>query len=160
MTEDLEYNYYPLIFAKTKIFPGATSGEVVKILDLSYHFIVSIREEIVKSYWMNTYEYILKESIWKTKSVLSFGDFYKFSWIRNNIHCFFYDNYIWEIYRSQSFYKKFATENPDLDQKLKEIFNNKTHFHKLSRVHVRLLYRAYQIMISYDEVKTNNNLFS
>lgn len=160
MTEDLEYKYYPLIFAKTKIFPGATSGEVVKILDLSYYYIVSLRQEIVKSYWINTYEYILKESIWKSKSVLSFGDFYKFSWVRNNIHCFFYNNYIGEIYRSQSFYKKFASENPELDQKLKEIFYEKSSLHKLPRIHVKLLYQAYEIMLSYAEVKTNNDLFA
>lgn len=159
MSENLEYINNEPFSKQSIVYPGATSGEVVKILDLSYEYITSIRDEIELKYWTEWYEYLLRESIWKSKFLLLFDDFYEFPWVRNNIHCFFFENYVGEAYRSQDFYKKFARENSDLEKRLRKASNGKSIFHKKTQVHIEMLYKAYEIMFSYDEVWTNHNLF-
>lgn len=183
MNEIVEHQNYSE-FSRKILLPGATSEEVVSILEFSYEYITTLRQEIIQNYWIDTYIYLLKESIWKSKSLLSFEDFYEFPWVRNNIHCFFFENYVWNVYRSQEFYKKFASENLELDQRLKELYHRKRIIYKKSekenpelrhnlsydnrlnvykkyRAHIkmRLLYQAYKIMLSYDEVKSNHDLF-
>lgn len=183
MNEIVEHQNYSE-FSRKILLPGATSEEVVSILEFSYEYITTLRQEIIQNYWIDTYVNLLRESSWKSKSLLSFEDFYEFPWVRNNIQCFFYDNYVWEVYRSQGFYKKFASENPELDQRLKELYNrkriiykksekdklelgnslnydNRTNVYKKYHAHIKmiLLYQAYKIMHWYNEVKTNHDLF-
>lgn len=69
------------------------------------------------------------------------------------------ENSLGDIYRTQSLYKKFVSENPELDKKLKIIFNEKNRNQRKTRSEIRLLYRVYTIMFSYGEIRTNHDLF-
>lgn len=158
MNEIVEYQNYSE-FSRKILLPGATSEEVVSILEFSYEYITTLRQEIIQKYWIDTYDYVLRESIWRSKSLLSFDDFFDFISVRNNLHCYFMENSLGDIYRTQSLYKKFVSENPELDKKLKIIFNEKNRNQRKTRSEIRLLYRVYTIMFSYGEIRTNHDLF-
>lgn len=161
MSEDLEYKHYPAFSGKTKLFSWATSGEVVNLLDLSYEYITSLREKIIKQYGKDTYINVLRGSIWSSKSLLSFDDFYRYRDIKNNFINFFSNTLVYgfDIYQSRPIYKRFSRENPELNKKILEIFNEKIFSHKI-KYQAKLLYQAYCIMHSYDEVQTNHDLFA
>lgn len=145
--------------ARMQVLIWATASEAVNILELSYEYLSSHRDEIVERYGKNEYETYLKKSIWFSKSELTFADFLKYPDIRNNFYLFFIPNFIGDIYRTQPFYARFEKEQPKLARKLRDIYTSSDVFDKKKYGEMILLYKAYQIMLSYSEVKTNNDLF-
>ncbi len=161
-----EVPYYSLsgdpLITKPTIISGATSGEVVDILDLSYEYLTSMRHELIVEYGILWYEEILLNSIWQSKSIVSFSDFCEFPEIRQNFHLLFCPHGMsFPALSNQWFYKTFAqnNQNEELNNKLIGIFSKGSHFDERTLEDMRLLYQAYTIMISYDEVGSNHALF-
>ncbi len=63
------------------------------------------------------------------------------------------------MYRSQNMYKRFAEENPELNEKLFRAHENNTLSITKDESYLELLYSAYLIMRNYPEVMTNYDLF-
>ncbi len=110
----------------------------------------------------------LEERVAKTKDLLTFEEFVSSrktgTPIYNNLPALFYNyDMLSSILRGQDFFKKFETENPELEKSLTERLSAWAKGgHGLRDIPdeiLRDLYEAYKIMISYDEVALNNDLF-
>ncbi len=111
----------------------------------------------------------LEEKAAKTKELLSFEEFISGrktgTPIFNNFPALFL-NYgmLPEIVRGQGFFKKFQSENPELEKSLTERLSvwakDGGRSEDIPDEILRDLYEAYKIMLSYDEIKTNHDLFA
>ena len=158
--ESLSYEiHYRNSAPKFHTIIGATTSETVNLLECSYEYLISLRPYLISSYGRDAYEWLLVKSAWQAKSPILFSDFCEFYELRNNFFMFFFDNFIGEMYRTQWFYIRFASENNPLNTKLMEIFSKGPLWRNVTKKQKELLYEAYLIMIKYDEVKNNQSLF-
>lgn len=111
----------------------------------------------------------LEKRILETKELLTFEQFTSNRKngmkIYNNFPALFY-NYgmLSDALRDQEFFKRFRAENPELEESLTENCSrwSKESSSSLTDIPINILndlYRAYKIMLSYDEIKTNDDLF-
>ncbi len=158
-----EILYYSLgkqdLVLKPIVISLSTSREVVHILELPYENLTSMRDGLIVEYGILWYEEILLNSIWQSKSIVSFSDFCEFPNIKNNFHLLFSQSLFSDLLQTQHFYIRFAKEQPEIEKRLLEIFSKGSQFDERSSEDMALLYEAYTIMISYDEVATNHILF-
>ncbi len=129
--------------------------------DISYQEIIQKKEDFKEEFGLDQYKLLLRNIIWTSKVKISLEDFMleDFEGIRNNFYLFFFPNFIWNMYRSQNMYKRFAEENPELNEKLFRAHENNTLSITKDESYLELLYSAYLIMRNYPEVMTNYDLF-
>lgn len=102
-----------------------------------------------------------------TKEPLTFEEFRSLrssgGRIYNSFPALFYEEApLAKILREQTFFKKFQEENSELEKSLTEKLSElseKGQTSKFPEDIVKNLYKAYLIMLSYDEIKTSNDLF-
>ncbi len=129
--------------------------------DIPYELITQKRKDFEKEFWLDQYKLLLRNIIWTSKVKISLEDFMDkdLDGIRNNFYLFFFPNFIWDMYRSQNIYKRFAEENPELNEKLFRVHENNNLSVTKEESCLNLLYDAYLIMRQYPEVMTNYDLF-
>lgn len=122
-------------------------------------FSVQLDENSLKQ--KDIYEKFMERLIWKSKEVIEKEDFVNTE-VSNNFKCFFESWWNGDGFRKRPIYEKFAQENPELNEKLLEMY---THWDGQKKwwvdknIRKIVLYDAYVIMKQYSNSGTNFFLF-
>lgn len=138
-----------------------TSKGAIDLIDYSYAELQRHSNDIIIKFGEEKYQELLSSVLWNTKDLLDFSDFVLFPHM-NNIKIFFFSNYMGIIYRGRPIYIRFESEYPELASSLRENYGwghiGKNESDGLNDS-ISYLYNAYKIMLSYEEVLSNWELF-